>query len=153
SHFLAHAPSRAPFAADHVVVVFKDGVAPARDTMAISKTVLATLRKTPRTGMARVAPMYTNDIRVNAIFASLGVSKEQRLFTSFSRSQLSTMHSTAQSRINRPSLNIANAYRVDLSNASVLDAVRAIRSQSSIAYVSPDWSVSAMNPIPRAMPE
>jgi hypothetical protein len=153
SHILARPQSRTPFAADHIVVVFNDGVAPARDTIVITNSTLATLRKTPRAAMATVAPMYTNDSRINAAFASLGVSKEQRLFTSLSRSQLSMMHSMAQAHIGRASLNIANAYRLNLSGASVLAAVRAIRTQSGIAYVSPDWTVSTMNPIPRTLPE
>lgn len=143
--------SRKPYAPDALLVVFKDGVGPATDTVTVSQSALKALRA--KSATQRQAPRYTNDDYVNRAFAKIGVSNVQRMLSSLDRSRLSSMHSAAQAAVGRPLLNIANAYRVTMQYSSVEQALADLRKVQSIAYAGPDWAVSPMHTQPVPMPD
>lgn len=151
--YLMRPVNPAPYAPDRVVVVFEDGAAPAVDSQATPKQTLSAMRSAKSAQQrAALAPRYTNDTAINSAFAQLGVTRVNRLFASFDRSRLSMLRQTAQSRMQRPLLNIANAYSIAISAGTPAAAVRALRKLPGIAYVSPDWRVAPLAPIPHALP-
>jgi hypothetical protein len=152
--YLMRPANPAPYAADHVIVVFNDGAAPAVDSQTTPKQVLDSMRSAKSAqGRTTLAPRYTNDSAINSAFARLGVAKVNRLFASFDRSRLSSLRTTAQSRMQRPLLNIANAYSISLTAGTPADAVRALRGLPGITYVSPDWRVAPLAPIAHSIPK
>lgn len=131
-----------PYAPHKLLVVFRDGISASSDHISVSSKKLA----------SAIQPAYTNDTGVNGAFAKLGVATVDRLFAHVDRSRLSTMSATARQATGHPLLNIANAYRLELTHGSVADGVAAMRKLSSVAYVSPDWSVTTLAPPRRAIP-
>jgi hypothetical protein len=155
--FLAHTPKTnqaRPYAPHRLLVVFRDGVSASSDHVSVAAKTLTSMAKA-KTSLQRqsVAPAYTNDSSVNGAFAALGVSNVDRLFAGVDRSRLSTMSVTARQATARPLLNVANAYRVQLTHGSVADGIAALRKTLSVAYVSPDWVVSTLEPPRRALPQ
>jgi hypothetical protein len=136
---------RHPFVDGRVIVVFKDGSAPAQDLVTVNKTMLSSIRK--------VTPAYTSDGVTNRVLASIGTDRLERLFRATNRSQLGVMRSNAQADTGRTLLNIANAYRLHLTGASVRSAVAQLSKLPSIAYVSPDWRVTTQQTPPIQIPQ
>lgn len=143
-----------PYAHGRLLVVLKDGTTSLQDDLNVSESVMHSLR-VAKSASARhsIAPRYTSDGYVNAAFADIGVSRVHRLFSSVDRAVLSGRRAAAQARMGRQVLNIANAYRLDVSHSSVPRAVAALRKLPNVAYVSPDFAVSPMHPSLRALPE
>lgn len=143
--YLAHVSkvnASRPYAPQSFLVVFRDGVSAQSDHTSVSAKTLA----------SAIKPSYTNDTGVNSTFARLGVSKMDRLFAHVDRSRLSAMSVTARQATGHPLLNIANAYRVELTHGSVTDAIALMRKLSNVAYASPDWTVTTLAPPARALP-
>ena len=134
-----------PFKSNLVIVVLRDGVSPANDVTNVPPT---TLRALNRVGAGQTTtssiPHYTNDDSLNRVLTSIGTDRTSRLFSRLSRSLLSSMSSRAQFALGHSVLNIGNAYRLHVINASVLDAVRKLSSLPSVAYASPEWTASTM---------
>lgn len=138
-------PKAPAYAAGRVLVVFRDSVSVPRDTFTVPASTLTAMRKRAVSGY----PGYTNDYRVNAAFAKLGVDQYQRIGSSLSRARVQAMRSSAAYRQSTASagtsLDIANAFRVHLTGSTVVNAVRVLRSLPGVAYVSPDYTVRTMN--------
>ena len=141
---------KTPFAPHHVVVVFRSGVTGTQDVVKISKSELLRLRSAKTLGTT--FPRYTTDPLTNRLLAKLGVARSDRLFRAVDRSSLGSIRSTAQARLGHPLLPFENAYRLEITNASVRNAVRALLHSPSVAYASPDWYVAPLDvpsiPIP-----
>ncbi|MBO0838127.1 MAG: S8 family serine peptidase, partial [Actinobacteria bacterium] len=84
----------------------------------------------------------------------LGVDQTDKLFTGVPQSKLDGMRSTAEQQLGRSLLDFGHAYVLHVTHASVADAVARLRSNSSVAYAAPNWTVSTANtpavPIPSA---
>ncbi|MDQ6826339.1 MAG: hypothetical protein M3Z14_03955, partial [Candidatus Eremiobacteraeota bacterium] len=129
-----------PFVEGRVVVVFRSGVSPSRDSAKVSAAKLRALRIQPG---ARI-PSYTNDAGTNALLAMMGVAKTDRVFQKISRSALSAMSTNVRGPRPGQTLNLANVYRLHVTSMSVHDAVAALSKSSSVVYASPDWLVGSM---------
>lgn len=149
-------PELPPYAAGRVLVVFKNSVGVMQDTYNVPARTLTAMRKKNTAKSAAVVPQYTSDYTVNHVFAKLGVDGFTRIGRSVSRSKLQSMRFTAAAQHPGAAsgLDIANAYRVHLTGATVVNAVRALRDVPGVAYVTPDFTVHTMNapamPIPEA---
>lgn len=155
-------PNPGPYVSDRVLVVFNASAGVAQDVYTVPSATMAALRKrTAKTATASVAiPNYTSDYRLNRTLAQLGVDKLERIGRTVSRASLQASRALAASRRTQtasaaPLLDLSQAYRVHLTGASVVKAVRALKGMPSIAYVGPDYTVRTMNapavPIPQSM--
>lgn len=142
---------KTPFAPHRVVVVFRPGVAGTQNVVTVSKNVLLHLRKEKASGAT--VPQYTSDPLTNRLLAKLGVARSERLFRTFDRSSLGSIRAAAQAHIGHALLPFENTYRLEVTNASVRHAVRALLHSTSVLYASPDWYVAPLDvpsiPIPR----
>jgi hypothetical protein len=136
---------QAPYQAGRVLVVLRDGVT-ASDVTTVPKAALLTLRHDRKTGTLPAAhvPSYTSDAATNSALAQIGADRVERLFRNLNRSTLRSMRAGAQAKLGRPVLDIASAYRVHITGASVRNAVARLSKLTAVAYVSPDWHVSTM---------
>jgi hypothetical protein len=130
-----------PFAPGAVVVVFRPGVSATQD-VATPAAVAGTA----------TAPQYTNDAPTNALLGKLGVDRSERLFRTTPRQALATLHGSLQGSLGRPVLDFSNAYRLHVAGASVTRAVTALLAAPSVAYASPDWTVTSAQTQPLALP-
>jgi hypothetical protein len=135
-----------PFEAGRVLVVFRDGTAAVSDKTDVAPSALVAIRRAVKSRTLSFAqiPQYTNDSAANRVLAEIGTDRVERLFRGISPSTLSAMRSNAQSKLGRPILNIASAYRLHVSGASVRDAVSRLARLPSVAYASADWHVTTM---------
>jgi hypothetical protein len=141
-----------PFAPGRVLVVFRDGIGAQSDVANIPRATLLSIRSSLKTHTLSPAliPQYTNDSAANRVLAEIGADRVERLFRSVAPSRLSAMRATAQAKLGHPLLNIASAYRIHITGASVRDSVTRLSKLPSVAYASADWHVSTMQsgPIP-----
>jgi hypothetical protein len=122
-------PAHQPFVPGVINVVLSDGTSSYQDKATFSNVSTTSV------------PQYTNDSRVNAIFAKYGVTQVTRIARSVSRSKLAMMRSRAMGR-DRAVLNLASAFQVRITSGTVQQAVRELLKQPSVSYASPDWIVS-----------
>ena len=143
-----------PFEQGRVIIVFRDGTGPASDVTAIPKATLIAIRQSLKNRTLSVSqiPQYTNDMATNRLLAQIGTDRVERLFRKVSTSLLSSMRSTAQAKLGHPLLNIAGAYRVHITAASVRGAVAQLLKLPSVAYASADWHVHTMKTGPIQLP-
>jgi hypothetical protein len=143
-----------PFEQGRVIIVFRDGTGPASDVTAIPKATLIAIRQSLKNRTLSVSqiPQYTNDMATNRLLAQIGTDRVERLFRKVSTSLLSSMRSTAQAKLGHPLLNIAGAYRVHITAASVRGAVAQLLKLPSVAYASADWHVHTMQTGPIQLP-
>jgi hypothetical protein len=151
---LDHPPQ--PYVSGRVVVVFKNGVTMPQDHQALTPAATATLvRGVLGRNKAMTPHAFTTDARTNQTLMGLGVDKADRLFAKLDRGTLSSMRLRAQSRSAKALLPIENAFVLHVAASSVENAVRALRSSTAVAYVSPDYTVSPMiagwHPLPDAV--
>ena len=142
-----------PFADHRVIVVFRDGAAPTRDLITADASQLAAMRWPLASQPAlTAAPEYTYDAAVNRAFASIGVDRSERLFSSIDRGTLSSMYARAGGA-SQQMLNPANAFALHIVNSSVGDAVTQLSKVPSILYASPDWTVTTMQSASEKIPQ
>lgn len=91
-------------------------------------------------------PAYTTNGPLNRVLAGLGVADMKQVFRGASR--------TAFGHASPAGLDLARAYVVHVTNASMQVALTALRASPAVAYASPDWTVAPMNttatPLPAA---
>ncbi|MBV9448519.1 MAG: hypothetical protein JO345_21755 [Streptosporangiaceae bacterium] len=128
-------PPSAPFAAQEVVVIYRDATPTA--------PVVAASPQVPGPG---AAPRYTDKPALNTVLARLGVDRASRLFTGLDTQQLNAGH---------PALDLSRAVVLHLTAASVPAAVTGLRADADVAYAAPDWIVSTSYtpPEPAGAPE
>jgi len=136
AHLIADlaAGAAAPYADARVLVVFGSGVTASSDVVS-----------------GRGAA-FTNDPTTNAIMASLGVDRSERLFRNFSRDTLAQMRGNAQAALGTPLVDFSNAYRLHLTGASVRQAVSALLQSPAVVYASPDFRVASTESSPIPIP-
>ncbi len=141
----AYAPGR-------LVVVLREGISAQQDLLSLDGPHI----KGVRTKTLAATPQYTNDARLNGDLASLGAWRMERLFRTFSRSTVQSLRVSAPRAAGSGGLDISNAYRLELANSTVENAIAKLRANPSVAYVSPDWNVEPMNagtlPLDRSNP-
>lgn len=143
-----------PFAPGRVIVAFRDGTSISSDHLTVSPAIVQAMSSArSKQELYSNAPSYTNDTAVNHALADAGIMQSNRLFSGMQRATLSSMHAQAQARVNRPLLNIGNVFSLSISKGSVESAVAALRAIPSVAYASPDWTVSPMHTAPHALPD
>ena len=136
-----------------VIVVFKPGVTVTQDHDALAPAAAAALvRGVLAKRRDLTAHAFTGDARMNLTFMQLGVDHADRLFAGVDRGTLGAMRSRAESRAHRSLIPFDNAFALHVGASSVERAVRALQASSSVAYASPDYTVSSMiaehRPIP-----
>jgi hypothetical protein len=139
---LAKGPAQ-PYVAGTLEVVLSTAraTAPAR---AVSAATLQRLRRaTPRPGAlpAGPVPAYTTDAALNRVLAGLGTDSMSAVFPGPTAAAL---------RPQPGRLNVARAYIVHVTSATMPGAVAALSASPAVAYASPDWTVAttATTPIP-----
>ena len=134
-------PSSAPYAANEVVVIYRDAV-PTAPVYAAS----------PR---ANAVPSYTDKPALNTVLARLGVDRAGQLFTGMATSQLAALHTSAEQAAGHPLPDFSRAAVLHLSAASVPTAVTDLRADADVAYAAPDWIVSTAHtpPEPAGAPD
>jgi hypothetical protein len=143
---LAKEPAVHPYAPGWLVVVYREGVSASQETITVGNEMLLALRRAAtHHATAAALPQYTSDARINRVLAELGVDRSERLFRGVNRSALSALRSGVQMPAGHAVLDFANAYKLHLTNASVPHAVQALLKVTEVAYVSPDWTVTAMH--------
>ena len=141
------------YAPGQVVVVFKPGVSMAQDRVALTPAATTALRTAVLTKRNDFSPHpYTNDARMNRTLMQLGVDRTDRILGGVDRGTLSAMRARAEARLGRSLLAFENAYVLHLGASSVPNALRTLRASSSVAYVSPDYTVSSMMTDRHAVP-
>jgi hypothetical protein len=150
---LLQSPPR-PFEPGRVLVVFRDGIAASADALAIPASTLLEIRRGARnkTLAPSQIPRYTTDAATNRVLAEVGTDRVERLFRKVSASALESMRASAQAKLGRPLLNIAAAYRLHVTNASVRNTVARLAKLPSVAYASADWHVTGMQSGPIPLP-
>lgn len=135
-----------PWVDGRLIVVLRDGVSTSSDTVKVAATRLhaLTIRAVGTTASASLTPAYTNDFSLNRALATMGTAQMSRLFGHVSRSSLSSMRAAAQQASGRPLLNVANAYRLDITNMPINKAVMQLLKSPAVVYASPDWRVGSM---------
>ncbi len=136
---LAKPPSQ-KYASDRIIIVYGAGVSSSSDRLTVDTGTLRSLHP----GSVTV-PRYTNDASTNRTLAQIGVDSSERLFSAFNRSTLAALRSTSMSATGRPGLDFTNAYRLHITNSSVLHAVRVLAQLPTVAYASPDWTVETLH--------
>ena len=153
-HLIAELALAAPaqYAPNQLIVVFRAGIQPSQDTLTVPASTLAKMRGA-KSAAARTAaaPAYTNSAGANATLAALGVDRMDRLFRQFNRAALKAQHDRAQAAVGFPLLDFGSAYRMHITGASVTQAFLALQRSADVAYVSPDWTVSAMHAPPLSL--
>ncbi|HZY98965.1 MAG TPA: hypothetical protein VFE36_05290, partial [Candidatus Baltobacteraceae bacterium] len=135
-----------PYAANEVVVAYRNGVAGTRDLVTVNKPVLRAMRE----GVAHHAlasstvPAYTTDFTLNRLLGTIGVDRSERLFRHLNQSAVQALSSRAPS-FGQRTINFANAYLLHVSAASVPQAVALLEKSPAVAYVSPNWTVAPMH--------
>jgi len=143
-----------PFEPGRVLVVFRDGTGASADALAIPAARLLDIRRGVRanTLSASQIPRYTSDSATNRVLAEIGTDRVERLFRKVSTSTLAAMRASAQAKLGRPLLNIAAAYRLHVTDASVRSAVARLAKLPNVAYASADWHVTTMQSGPIPLP-
>ncbi|MBV9409537.1 MAG: S8 family serine peptidase, partial [Candidatus Eremiobacteraeota bacterium] len=121
-----------PFAPNELVVVFADGVAPTQDTITLRGPALAGVQS------------YTPSYAVNRALASLGADSLTRIASAKPRGTVSYLHRFALSSGRGGSLDLANAFRVHITNAPLGSALTTLRKTPGILYASRNWYVAPM---------
>jgi hypothetical protein len=139
-------PLPAAYSPHHLIVVFKDGTTIPADSNVVADATLRTLRtaQARRTPLSGIAPRYTTDDRLNALFAKFGVSRTDRLFANVPRGTLSQHASRAAARLRVPVLNIGNAFRLTVTNAPLPAALRELAKMPNVAYAGHDYRFGSM---------
>lgn len=132
-----------PFIPNRVVVVFNDSVQATADVQNVKPASLQMIGKKVALKQTFPAPTLTSDARVNHVLGRIGTAHMERLFRTMSRSTLSALRVRALAAGHRNVLNIGNAYRINITNASVRHAVAMLRALPGVAYVSADWRVTS----------
>jgi len=136
-----------------VIVVFKPGVTVAQDHDALAPAAASVLVRGVLAKRRDLTPhAFSSDARTNLSLMQLGVDRADRLFAGVDRGTLGAMRGRAESRARRSIMPFDNAFALHVSASSVENAVRTLRASSSVAYASPDYTVSSMiaehRPIP-----
>lgn len=146
-----------PYASHEVLVVYNGGVHGTRSVVNVPMAKVKAMRKIKSlTGSVAPsqAPKYTTSGKLNALLARLGVDRSTRLFRNIPSGRLQAMAEQASTASGHPMLNIGNAYKLHVTNASVPKAVAALRRLGAVSYASPAYYVSTMHtrpiPIPRS---
>ena len=138
-----------PFVEGRVIVVFRSGVSQAHDKVVVSSAALKSMRQAgPARTSAAVPFGYTNDLSVNRLLTRMGVSAGSRLFSAVNRATLSSMSAAVAGSARPTGLNLANAYRLQLTAMPVRQAVTALLKLPAVAYASPDWIVTPLHAQP-----
>ncbi len=132
----------APYAAQQVVVIYRDGVT-------AKASVSASAASLRRPGHA--APAYTSDDAINQTLASLGVDRTTQLFTGAMHQRLVSLRVAAEQATGRNLLDYPHAYVLHVTNASVATAVERLRSSGATAYAAPNWTVTTTHTSPVAV--
>ncbi len=128
-----------------VLVVFKPGVTIAQDHDALAPAAAQALVRGLLARRRDLTPHgFTSDSRTNLALMQLGVDRADRLFAGIDRASLGALRGRAESRARRSLTPIENTFALHVSGSSVERAVRALRASSSVAYASPDYTVSSM---------
>lgn len=141
-------PSPRPYALGDVIVVYGNGITGSRDVVNVSVARLKTLHRIWRlagTITPSQAPHYTTSAALNVLLARLGVDQSTRLFSHFSKSRLQAMSKRASATSNRKTLDIGNAYELQVTGVSVEQAVAALRSSGLVTYASPAFHVTTLH--------
>jgi len=131
-----------PYTRDTVLAVFAPGVSASQD--------VATAAARTAGG---AAPAYTDDAATNRLLGRLGVDRMERLFRTVDRGALAAMRDGARTASGSPVLDLANAYRLHVTGASVPDAAGALLQSKAAVYASPDWRVTTMQSPSIALPQ
>ncbi len=143
---LLKAPAQ-PYVAGQLEMVLPSsvGAGPART---VPPATLARLRRhTARPGAlpSGAVPAYTTDTALNRVLAGLGVDRMTAVFPRAAVRALRT----------RPGgLDLAHAYVVRMTGATMPHALAALSGSGAVAYAAPDWTVSstATTPLPVKSP-
>ena len=141
------------YAPGRVIVVFKPGVTLTQDHAALAPAAVTTLVRGVLAKRRDLTPhAFSSDARMNHALMQLGVDRADRLFAGVDRGTLGAMRGRAESRARRSLMPFENAFALHVSASSVENAVRTLRASPSVAYASPDYTVSSMiaehRPIP-----
>jgi hypothetical protein len=131
-----------PFIPNSLIIVYRSGIT-APDTISVVPKQLSQLRSRAsslQSGDSAI-PTYTNDAFINVRLAKLGVDASDRLFQQMSKSSLESFQAGVDSGYGNPSVDLANVYRLHLTNSSVENAILLLSNLPSVAYVTPDWLV------------
>jgi hypothetical protein len=140
---LEHPPQ--PYAPGRVLVVFKPGVTIPQDKVELSPSALLAQRRAILSKRLDVSPQrFTTDSRLNLTLMQLGIDRSERLFSQLDRGTLSSMRSKAEVRARRSLVAFDNAFALHVGAGSVEAAVRRLRTDPSVAYVAPDFTVQSM---------
>src|SRR5579872_2313649 len=140
-----HMIRQQPYAPGRVLVVFKGGTTAPLDDLRIADATVQSIRSvSDARSRHAMAPRYTTDYATNGALVDLGATRVHRLFSTMDRATLGAMRSTAQARTRHAVLDIANAFVVQMSAASVVKTVETLRKLPSVAYVSPDFAVEPL---------
>lgn len=144
-----------PYVQGRVVVVFRSGVS-APDSFTVGAKQLHSMRVAQARHQFFATPQYTNDAATNQTLAKVGTDSVERLFATLQRGALSAMRSRAATTFrNSRLLDIGNAYRLHVTDASARHALAMLKKLPSVAYASLDWAVTTMDtgPMPLSQPE
>ena len=134
-----------PFVPGRVVVVFKPGVGVTQDHDALAPAATTALVRGVLAKRRDLTPhAFTGDTRTNLTLMQLGVDRADRLFAGVDRGTLGAMRGRAESRTRRSLMPFDNAFVLHVAASSVQNAVHTLRASSSVAYASPDYTVSPM---------
>jgi hypothetical protein len=152
---LSKAPA-SPYAAGELEVVLSPSVAAVAPDRVVPRSTLDRLRAaTPRPGASAVGavPDYTTSPTLNRVLGGLGVDSIAQVFKGATAATFATSAASADAG-GSPSLDLARAYVLHVTDATMPVALTALLASPAIAYASPDWTVSALNtaatPIPVA---
>jgi hypothetical protein len=133
-----------PYVAGELEVVLSASVSATESSRLVPAATLQRLRRdTARPGAlpAGPVPAYTNDSAFNRVLAGLGTDSMSAVFP----------RSAVRALKPQPgSLDLAKAYVVHVTSATMPAALSALSASGAVAYAAPDWTVSstATSPIP-----
>src|SRR5487761_137837 len=139
---LAKGPAQ-PYAAGTLEVVLSAAARATEPARVVPAATLQRLRRSaPRPGAlpAGPVPAYTTDAALNRVLAGLGTDSMSAVFPARAVQAL---------RPQPGHLDLARAYVVHVTSATMPGAVAALSGSPAVAYASPDWTVSttATSPI------
>ena len=142
---LLRAPAQ-PYVAGQLEVVLAAGVSATAATVTVPAATLARLRQhiaRPGALPSGPVPEYTGDDAFNRVLAGLGVDRMAAVFP---------RHAVASLRTRPGGLNLAQAYVVHMTSATMTHAVAALSSSGAVAYAAPDWTVATTSTSPLPVP-